>query len=152
MYSADCKSALSGFAMPEHAEQRGKCMKQNNNVINIIRCSPFLSTFSIMEKARVQPKNKLQIDLSEQDILHTIEFEPEHLLRLEKLSTTELSNFRFILPFGEYMFELADTNFVKQAVKDNALRVEYYDIFEDSIVIRSGEGDTNSTKLIEVDP
>jgi hypothetical protein len=50
------------------------------------------------------------------------------------------------------MFEFADTNFVKQAMKDNGLRVEYYDIFEDSIMIRSGEGDTNSAKLIEVDP
>ena len=105
-----------------------------------------------MEKARLQPKNRLQVDLSEQDILHTIEFDSEQLLQLEKLSNTELKNFRFILPFGEYMFELADTNFVKQAMKDNALRVEYYDIFEDSIMIRSGEGDTNSAKLIEVDP
>ena len=105
-----------------------------------------------MEKARLQPKNRLQVDLSEQDILHTIEFDSEQLLQLEKLSNAELRNFRFILPFGEYMFELADTNFVKQAMKDNALRVEYYDIFEDSIMIRSGEGDTNSTKLIEVDP
>ena len=105
-----------------------------------------------MEKARLQPKNRLQVDLSEQDILHTIEFDSEQLLQLEKLSNAELRNFRFILPFGEYMFELPDTNFVKQAMKDNALRVEYYDIFEDSIMIRSGEGDTNSTKLIEVDP
>ena len=105
-----------------------------------------------MEKARLQPKNRLQVDLSEQDILHTIEFDSEHLLQLEKLSNAELRNFRFILPFGEYMFELPDTNFVKQAMKDNALRVEYYDIFEDSIMIRSGEGDTNSTKLIAVDP
>lgn len=105
-----------------------------------------------MDKAQLQPKNKLQVDLSEQDILHTIELEPQHLLQLEKLSTTELENFRFILPFGEYMFEFADTNFVKQAMKDNALRVEYYDIYEDSIMIRSGEGDTNSAKLIEVDP
>jgi hypothetical protein len=105
-----------------------------------------------MEKSRQQPKNKLQVDLSEQDILHTIELEPQHLLQLENLSANELLDFRFILPFGEYMFELADTNFVKQAVKDNALRVEYYDIYEDSIMIRSGEGDTNSAKLIEVDP
>jgi hypothetical protein len=105
-----------------------------------------------MGKVRLQPKNKLQVDLSEQDILHTIEFDPEHLLQLEKLSTTELSDFRFILPFGEYMFEFADKTFVKQAMKDNGLRVEYYDIFEDSIMIRSGEGDTNSAKLIEVDP
>ncbi|MEO7991445.1 MAG: hypothetical protein ABI663_17970 [Chryseolinea sp.] len=104
-----------------------------------------------MKTIRFQaPKNNLQIDLSEQDILHTIEFEPEQLLQLEKLSNDELTNFRFILPFGEYMFELADTNFIKQAVKDNALRIEYYDPYEDIIVIRSGEGDSNSTKLIEV--
>jgi hypothetical protein len=103
-----------------------------------------------MKTTRFQvPKNHLQIDLSEQDTLHTIEFEPGQLLQLEKLSNEELSNFRFILPFGEYMFELADTNFIKQAVKDNALRIEYYDPYEDIIVIRSGESDSNSTKLIE---
>ena len=104
-----------------------------------------------MKTTRFQaPKNNLQVDLSEQDILHTIEFEPAQLLQLEKLSIDELTNFRFILPFGEYMFELADTNFIKQAVKDNALRIEYYDPYEDIIVIRSGEGDSNITKLIEV--
>ncbi len=97
------------------------------------------------------PKNSLLVDLSEQDVLHTIEFEPEQLLQLEKLSNLELSNFRFILPFGEYMFELPDINFIKQAVKDNALRIEYYDPYEDIIVIRSGEADSNSTKLIEID-
>ncbi len=104
-----------------------------------------------MKTTRFQvPKNNLQVDLSEQDVLHIIEFEPSQLLQLEKLSNDELTNFRFILPFGEYMFELADTNFIKQAVKDNALRIEYYDPYEDIIVIRSGEGDSNSTKLIEV--
>lgn len=106
-----------------------------------------------MKTTRQQvPKNNLEVDLSEQDVLHTIEFEPEQLLQLEKLSTQELRNFRFILPFGEYMFELPDTNFIKQAVRDNELRIEYYDPYEDIIVIRSGEGDNNSTKLIEVDP
>lgn len=98
------------------------------------------------------PKNDLQIDLSEQDILHTIEFDPAQLQQLEKLSTQELTNFRFVLPFGEYMFEEPNTYFIKQAVKDNALRIEYYDPFEDIIVIRSGEGDSNSCKLIEIDP
>ncbi len=97
------------------------------------------------------PKNNLQVDLSEQDILHTIEFEPGQLLQLEKLSHDELTKFRFILPFGEYMFAEPDARFVKQAVKDNTLRIEYYDPYEDIIVIRSGEGDSNSTKLIEVD-
>jgi hypothetical protein len=96
-------------------------------------------------------KNDLQVDLSEQDVLHTIELEPGQLLRFEKLTNQELNDFRFILPFGEYMFELPDTNFIKQAIKDNALRIEYYDPYEDIILIRSGEGDTNSTKLIEVD-
>jgi hypothetical protein len=96
-------------------------------------------------------KNDLQVDLSEHDVLHTIELEPGQLLRFEKLTNQELNDFRFILPFGEYMFELPDTNFIKQAIKDNALRIEYYDPYEDIIVIRSGEGDTNSTKLIEVD-
>jgi hypothetical protein len=98
------------------------------------------------------PKNDLQLDLSEQDVLHTIELEPGQLLQFEKLTNQQLNDFRFLLPFGEYMFELPDTNFIKQAVKDNALRIEYYDPYEDIIVIRSGEGDTNSTKLIEVDP
>ena len=97
------------------------------------------------------PKNNLQIDLSEQDILHTIEFDPIQLQQLEKLSIQELSNFRFVLPFGEYMFAEPDIRFVKQAIRDNALRIEYYDPYEDIIVIRSGEGDANSTKLIEVD-
>jgi hypothetical protein len=97
------------------------------------------------------PKNNLQIDLSEQDILHTIEFDPVRLQQLEKLSTQELSSFRFILPFGEYMFAEPDIRFIKQAIRDNALRIEYYDPYEDIIVIRSGEGDSNSCKLIEVD-
>ena len=97
------------------------------------------------------PKNNLQIDLSEHDILHTIEFDPIQLQQLEKLSIQELSNFRFVLPFGEYMFAEPDIRFVKQAIRDNALRIEYYDPYEDIIVIRSGEGDANSTKLIEVD-
>jgi hypothetical protein len=88
------------------------------------------------------PNNELQIDLSEQDVLHTIELEPGQLQQFEKLTNQQLNDFRFLLPFGEYMFEIPDTNFIKQAIKDNALR----------IVIRSGEGDTNSTKLIEVDP
>ena len=98
------------------------------------------------------PKNDLQIDLSEQDILHTIDLEPEQLQQFEKLTNQELSDFRFLLPFGQYMFALPDTNFIKQAIKDNALRIEYYDPYEDIIVIRSGDGDSNSTKLIEVDP
>jgi hypothetical protein len=98
------------------------------------------------------PKNSFQIDLSEQDILHIIEFDPAQLQQLEKLSTQELANFRFVLPFGEYMFEEPNLYFIKQAVKDNALRIEYYDPFEDIIVIRSGEGDSNSCKLIEIDP
>ncbi len=98
------------------------------------------------------PQNDLQLDLSEQDVLHTIELEPGQLLQFEKLTNQQLNDFRFLLPFGEYMFELPDTNFIKQAIKDNALRIEYYDPYEDIIVIRSGEGDTNSTKLIEVDP
>jgi hypothetical protein len=98
------------------------------------------------------PKNDLQLDLSEQDVLHTIELEPSQLQQFEKLTNQQLSDFRFLLPFGEYMFELPDTNFIKQAIKDNELRIEYYDPYEDIIVIRSGEGDTNSTKLIEVDP
>ncbi|MFM9838881.1 MAG: hypothetical protein ACKVOQ_11490 [Cyclobacteriaceae bacterium] len=98
------------------------------------------------------PKNDLQLDLSEQDVLHTIELEQCQLQQFEKLTNQQLNDFRFLLPFGEYMFELPDTNFIKQAVKDNALRIEYYDPYEDIIVIRSGEGDTNSTKLIEVDP
>jgi hypothetical protein len=97
------------------------------------------------------PKNDLQVDLSEQDVLHTIELEPGQLQQFEKLTNQQLSDFRFLLPFGEYMFELPDTSFIKQAVKDNALRIEYYDPYEDIIVMRSGEGDTNSTKLIEVD-
>lgn len=106
-----------------------------------------------MKTTRQQvPKNNLQVDLSEHDVLHTIEFEHGQLLQLEKLSIEALRNFRFILPFGEYMFELADTTFIKQAVKDNALRIEFYDPYEDIIVIRSGEGDSNSTKLIEVNP
>ena len=96
------------------------------------------------------PKNNFQIDLSEQDVLHTIEFEPAQLLQLEKLSNEELRKFRFILPFGIYQFEEAHTLFIKQAMKDNGLRIEYYDPYEDIIVIRSGDGDTNSTKLIEV--
>jgi hypothetical protein len=105
-----------------------------------------------MKTTRLQvPKNNLHVDLSEQDVLHTIEFEPAQLLLLEKLSNEELRNFRFVLPFGEYMFEEADTKFIKQALKDNALRIEYYDPYEDIIVIRSGEGDTNSCKLIEID-
>ena len=98
------------------------------------------------------PKNDLQIDLSEQDILHTIDLEPEQLQQFEKLTNQELNDFRFLLPFGQYMFALPDTNFIKQAIRDNALRIEYYDPYEDIIVIRSGEGDSNSTKLIEVDP
>lgn len=98
------------------------------------------------------PKNDLQLDLSEQDVLHTIELELDQLQQFEKLTNQQLNDFRFLLPFGEYMFELPDTNFIKQAVKDNALRIEYYDPYEDIIVIRSGEGDSNSTKLIEVDP
>ncbi len=98
------------------------------------------------------PKNDLQIDLSEQDVLHTIELEPSQLQQFEKLTNQQLNDFRFLLPFGEYMFELPDTNFIKQAIKDKVLRIEYYDPYEDIIVIRSGEGDTNSTKLIEVDP
>jgi hypothetical protein len=98
------------------------------------------------------PKNNLQLDLSEQDVLHTIELEPAQLQQFEKLTNQQLNDFRFILPFGEYMFELPDTNFIKQAIKDNALRIEYYDPHEDIVVMRSGEGDTNSTKLIEVDP
>ena len=98
------------------------------------------------------PKNNLQLDLSEQDVLHTIEFEPTQLQQFEKLTNQELNDFRFLLPFGEYMFELPDTNFIKQAIKDNALRIEYYDPYEDIVVIRSGVGDANSTKLIEVDP
>ena len=98
------------------------------------------------------PKNDLQIDLSEQDILHTIDLEPEQLQQLEKLTKQELNDFRFLLPFGQYMFALPDTNFIKQAIKDKALRIEYYDPYEDIIVIRSGEDDSNSTKLIEVDP
>jgi hypothetical protein len=98
------------------------------------------------------PNNDLQVDLSEQDVLHTIELEPGQLQQLAKLTNQQLNDFRFLLPFGQYMFELPDTNFVKQAVKDKALRIEYYDPYEDIIVIRSGEGDTNSTKLIEVDP
>ena len=97
-------------------------------------------------------KNNLEVDLSEQDILHTIEFEPAQLLQLEKLSNDELQKFRFILPFGEYMFAEPDTRFIKQAIRDNALRIEYYDPYEDVIVIRSGEGDTNSCKLIEINP
>lgn len=97
-------------------------------------------------------KNPLEVDLSEQDVLHTIELEPGQLLQFEKLTNQQLNDFRFLLPFGEYMFEVPDTNFIKQAIKDNTLRIEYYDPFEDIIVIRSGEGDTNSTKLIEVDP
>ena len=97
------------------------------------------------------PKNYLQLDLSEQDILHTIEFDPSQLQQLEKLSIQELSSFRFVLPFGEYMFAEPDTRFIKQAVRDNALRIEYYDPYEDIIVIRSGEGDSNSCKLIEID-
>ena len=98
------------------------------------------------------PKNDLQIDLSEQDVLHTIELEPSQLLQFQKLTIQQLNDFRFLLPFGEYMFELADTNFIKQAIKDNALRIEYYDPYEDIIVLRSGEADSNSAKLIEVDP
>ncbi len=98
------------------------------------------------------PKNDLQLDLSEQDVLHTIELEPAQLLQFERLTNQQLNDFRFLLPFGEYMFELPDTNFIKQAIKDNTLRIEYYDPYEDIIVIRSGEGDSNSTKLIEVDP
>lgn len=106
-----------------------------------------------MKKARLSKlNNDLQIDLSEEDVLHTIELAPEHLFQLEKLTVQQLNDFRFLLPFGQYMFALPDTNFIKQAIKDNALRVEYYDPYEDIIVIRSGEGDTNSTKLIEVDP
>src|SRR6187455_1709217 len=97
------------------------------------------------------PKNDLQIDLSEHDILHTIEFDPAQLQQLEKLSIQELASFRFVLPFGEYMFAEPDTRFIKQAVRDNALRIEYYDPYEDIIVIRSGEGDSNSCKLIEID-
>ncbi len=95
------------------------------------------------------PKNRLQADLSEHDVLHTIEFEPAQLLQLEKLSNEELQKFRFILPFGEYMFAEPDTRFIKQAIRDNSLRIEYYDPYEDIIVIRSGEGDSNTTKLIE---
>jgi hypothetical protein len=98
------------------------------------------------------PKNDLQVDLSEQDVLHTIELDQGQLSLFEKLTNQQLNNFRFLLPFGEYMFELPDTNFIKQAIKDNALRIEYYDPYEDIVFIRSGEGDTNSTKLIEVDP
>jgi hypothetical protein len=98
------------------------------------------------------PNNNLQLDLSEQDVLHTIELEQSQLQQFAKLTNQQLNDFRFLLPFGEYMFELPDTNFIKQAIKDNALRIEYYDPYEDIIVIRSGEGDTNSTKLIEVDP
>ncbi|HOX82576.1 MAG TPA: hypothetical protein PLJ60_19570 [Chryseolinea sp.] len=95
------------------------------------------------------PKNNFQIDLSEQDTLHIIEFEPEQLLQLEKLTNEELRKFRFILPFGIYQFAEPDILFIKQAMKDNGLRIEYYDPYEDIIVIRSGEGDNNSTKLIE---
>ena len=73
------------------------------------------------------PKNDLQIDLSEQDILHTIDLEPEQLQQFEKLTNQELNDFRFLLPFGQYMFALPDTNFIKQAIRDNALRIEYYD-------------------------
>ena len=98
------------------------------------------------------PKNNLQLDVSEQDVLHTIELDPAQLLQFEKLTNQQLNDFRFLLPFGEYMFELPDTNFIKQALKDNGLRIEYYDPYEDIVVMRSGEGDTNSTKLIEVDP
>lgn len=106
-----------------------------------------------MKTARLSaPKNELQIDLSEHDILHTIDLEPGQLQQLEKLTNQELFDFRVLLPFGQYMFALPDTNFIKQAIKDNALRIEYYDPYEDIIVMRSGEGDTNSTKLIEVDP
>jgi hypothetical protein len=106
-----------------------------------------------MKTTRLQvPKNNFQIDLSEQDVLHTIDFEPEQLLQLEKLSNLELQKFRFILPFGEYRFAEPDTRFIKQAIRDNALRIEYYDPYEDIIYIRSGEGDTNSCKLIEIDP
>jgi hypothetical protein len=97
-------------------------------------------------------KNDLQIDLSEQDILHTIDLEPGQLQQLEKLTNQELFDFRFLLPFGQYMFAESDTNFLKQAIKDNAIRIEYYDPYEDIIWIRSGEADSNSTKLIEVDP
>ncbi len=101
---------------------------------------------------KVVPINNLQVDLSEQDILHTIELEPNQLLQFKELSIQQLNDFRFLLPFGEYMFELPNTNFIKQAIKDNALRIEYYDPYEDIIVIRSGEADSNSAKLIEVDP
>ncbi len=104
-----------------------------------------------MKTTRLQiPKNNFQIDLSEQDVLHTIELETSQLLQLEKLTNEELQKFRFILPFGEYMFAEPDTRFIKHAIRDNALRIEYYDPYEDIIYIRSGEGDTNSTKLIEV--
>jgi hypothetical protein len=96
--------------------------------------------------------NDLEVDLSEQDILHTIELEPEHLIQLKHLTIQELNDFRFLLPFGQYMFALPELSFIKQAIKDNALRVEYYDPYEDIIVIRSGQGDSNSTKLIEVAP
>ncbi len=112
-----------------------------------------LCTFRHMNSNRQHvPKNPLEVDLSEQDVLHTIELEPDQLLQFENLNNQQLNDFRFLLPFGEYMFEFPDTNFIKQAIKDNGLRIEYYDPYEDIIVIRSGEGDTNSTKLIEVDP
>lgn len=112
-----------------------------------------LCTFRHMNSTRQHvPKNPLEVDLSEQDVLHRIELDPQQLLQFEKLTNQQLNDFRFLLPFGEYMFELPDTNFIKQAIKDNGLRIEYYDPYEDIIVIRSGEGDTNSTKLIEVDP
>ena len=112
-----------------------------------------LCTFRHMNSTRQHaPKNPLEVDLSEQDVLHKIELEPGQLLQFEKLTNQQLNDFRFLLPFGEYMFEVPDTNFIKQAIKDNGLRIEYYDPYEDIIVIRSGEGDTNRTKLIEVDP
>ena len=112
----------------------------------------YLPLFKMKTNRLQVPKNNLQADLSEQDVLHTIEFEPAQLLQLEKLTNEELRKFRFILPFGEYMFAEPDTRFIKQAIRDNALRIEYYDPYEDIIVIRSGEGDTNSCKLIEIDP